>query len=296
MSKISVIMPAYNAGKYIQQSIDAVLSQTHHDLELILVDDGSTDNTVAACENSRMKDKRVKVISLPHSGEGTALNVGLSASDGEYVFFMSALDALGENNDLDRLLKLMNDNSADVAISNFYQLNNKNGETLIHMLDGKQHVYTPQEWFKFEYQTMNFMNNCFWNLYGKLFKRDLLEMADFTSDSNNVHDSNTWKFYVLANKIAYENSCMYVERDGVDDSPTYHFDLNTMNALSDIEERIAILTIIKFDISNDLTEYIRRLNYHRDHDLEHGDYYGYLNAVNKLEIIDKYKNQSKEND
>ncbi len=81
MSKISVIIPIYNAGKYLQQSIDSVLSQTHHDLELILVDDGSTDETVAICEMARQKDPRVKVLTLLHSGEAQALNMGLVAAN-----------------------------------------------------------------------------------------------------------------------------------------------------------------------------------------------------------------------
>lgn len=292
MSKISVIIPVYNAGNYVQQSIDSVLSQTHRDLELILVDDGSTDNTVAACEMSRQKDPRVKVLTIPHSGEAQALNTGLAAANGDYLFFMSALDWLGANDNLTRLLQLLKNKEADIALANFFEFNNENGQTLIHTLDGKEHSYTPQEWFQLEYQDADFMNQCFTSLYGTLFKRDLLQMADFTNEANNVHDSNTWKFYLLADKIAYVNDSMYVMRFNVKDSPSYHFDPAQLNALPSIEERIAILTIIKFDVTAELSEYVRRLQYHRDHDLADGDYYGYLNAVNKLEIIAKNKNQS----
>ncbi len=202
---------------------------------------------------------------------------------------MSAIDWLGANDNLERLLGSLQDSSADVALANFFEFNNQNGQTLIHTLDGKHHVYTPQEWFAFEYQTADFMNQCFTNLYGKLFKRDLLQMADFTNEANNVHDSNTWKFYLLADKIAYVNDSMYVVRHTATDSPSYQFDPSQLNALASIEERIAILTIINFDVSAELDEYLRRLKYHRDHDLAAGNYYGYLDAVNKLDIIAKNK-------
>ncbi|WP_295746731.1 glycosyltransferase family 2 protein [uncultured Limosilactobacillus sp.] len=287
MNKISVIIPVYNAGKYLQQSIDSVLSQTHYDLELILVDDGSTDESVAVCEMARQKDRRVKVLTLPHSGEAQALNTGLAAASGDLLFFMSALDWLGANDNLERLLGYLQDESADVALANFFEFNNQNGQTLIHTLDGSQHVYTPQKWFELEYQTAEFMNQCFTNLNGKLFKRNLLQMADFTNEVNNVHDANTWKFYLLADKIVYINDSMYVVRQNVTDSQSYQFDPSRQNALASIEERIAILTIINFDVNAELAEYLRRLEYHREHDLADGDYYGYLNAVNKLEIIDK---------
>lgn len=289
MNKISVIIPVYNAGKYIQRSIDSVLSQTHRNLELILVDDGSTDETVAACEIARQKDPRVKVLTLPHIGEAYALNTGLAAANGDFVFFMSGLDWLGAKDNLERLLDALRDESTDVVLANFFEFNNQNGQTLIHQLQNEHHTYTPQEWFKFEYQPVNFMNQCFTNLYGKMFKRDLLQMADFTNKTNNVHDHNTWKFYLLADKITYINESMYVVRKNVNDSPSYQFDPADLNDLSAIEERIAILTIIHFDVSTELDEYVRRLSYHRDHDLANGDYYGYLDAVNKLDIIAKNK-------
>lgn len=289
MSKISVIIPIYNAGKYVQQAINSVLSQTHTDLELILINDGSTDETVTICEQARQNDQRVKFIDLPHSGEAAALNTGLAAANGDFLFFMSALDWLDADDNLARLLEAATTKHAEVALANFYDFNNQNGQTLIHSLDGQQSTYSPQEWFQFEYQGHNFMNQCFTDLYGKLFKRQLLQMADFSNGADSIHDANTWKFYLLADKIVYLNSSMYVARKNVDDSPTYSFDPAKLNALSPIEERIAILTMIDFDVQNELDEYIRRLEYHRDHALTRGDYYDYLNAINKLEIIDKYQ-------
>lgn len=250
MSKISIIIPAYNAGKYIQQSINSVLEQTHTDLELILVNDGSTDETTAICEQARQKDQRVKVFNLSHSGQAKALNTGLAAANGDYLFFMSGLDWLGANDNLERLLQAAKDEQAEVALANFYEFNNQNGQTLFQALDDKQKTYSPQEWFTFEYQGFNFMNQCFTSLYGKLFKRDLLQMADFVNEADDIHDANTWKFYLLANKIVYINTLMYVARKNVNDSPSYNFDPAKLNALPSIEERIAILTMIEFPVQN----------------------------------------------
>lgn len=92
MPKVSVIVPVYNAEKYLQECVGSVLSQTLSDLELILVDDGSTDRSPALCDHYAAQDTRVKVIHKPNGRAASARNAGLRTATGEYVAFVDSDD------------------------------------------------------------------------------------------------------------------------------------------------------------------------------------------------------------
>ena len=92
MPKLSVIMPVYNTAKYLSRAIDSVLSQTFSDFELILVNDGSKDNSLEICRAYEQKDARVKVIDKENGGAGSARNAGVAASYGEFVAFPDSDD------------------------------------------------------------------------------------------------------------------------------------------------------------------------------------------------------------
>ena len=92
MPKISVIIPVYNAEKYIDDCIDSVLKQTFQDFELILIDDGSKDRSFEICKLWSNKDKRIKVFSQHNSGASAARNLGLDEAKGEWIVFVDSDD------------------------------------------------------------------------------------------------------------------------------------------------------------------------------------------------------------
>ena len=77
MEKVSVIVPVYNVEKYLKYSIGGILKQSYKNLEIILVNDGSEDNSLAICEEYSKKDNRIKIISVENGGQGRARNIGL---------------------------------------------------------------------------------------------------------------------------------------------------------------------------------------------------------------------------
>lgn len=95
--KVSLIIPIYNAENYLYKCIDSVLNQTFKDLEIILVDDGSNDNSNEICDNYARKDCRIKVIHRNNGGLSAARNTGIVESTGEYVLFIDADDCLYDN-------------------------------------------------------------------------------------------------------------------------------------------------------------------------------------------------------
>ena len=91
---LSVIIPVYNAGKYLEKCLATVRNQTYNNLEIIIVDDGSTDNSVQIYTQATERDPRVKIIRQINSGAAAARNAGLRAAIGEYIHFMDADDLL----------------------------------------------------------------------------------------------------------------------------------------------------------------------------------------------------------
>ena len=94
---ISVIIPVYNAEKYISYCVDSVLKQSYKELELILVDDGSTDSSPELCDNYAERDNRVHVVHKRNGGVSQARNVGIEHATGEYIMFVDNDDILSHN-------------------------------------------------------------------------------------------------------------------------------------------------------------------------------------------------------
>ena len=92
MTKFSIIMPVYNVEKYLEKSLNSVLNQTNKDFEVIVVDDGSTDNSSKICDEYKKKDKRIKVIHKENGGLSDARNEGVKKALGEYIIFLDSDD------------------------------------------------------------------------------------------------------------------------------------------------------------------------------------------------------------
>ncbi|MBP1744960.1 MAG: epsJ 2, partial [Firmicutes bacterium] len=88
MVRVSVVIPVYNVEKYLDEGIESVRRQTLEDIEIILVNDGSTDGSLRICREHAAKDSRITVIDKPNGGVSTARNAGLEAASGEYIGFI----------------------------------------------------------------------------------------------------------------------------------------------------------------------------------------------------------------
>lgn len=112
---VSIIIPVYNAEVYLRQCLDSVISQTYQNLQIILVNDGSTDNSAAICEEYKVRDGRIRVIHKVNEGAGLARNEGLKYVEGKYVTFVDSDDWISLDR-IERLVIQMKDVNADVVI------------------------------------------------------------------------------------------------------------------------------------------------------------------------------------
>lgn len=116
--KISIIVPIYNIEEYIEKCIDSVISQTYKDWELILVNDGSTDNSEKICEEYALKDSRIKVIHKENGGLPSARKAGLEIAKGDFIFHLDGDDFIPENT-LEILINKQKECDADIVIGDF---------------------------------------------------------------------------------------------------------------------------------------------------------------------------------
>ena len=118
MAEISVIMPVYNKEKYIESSVRSVLDQSFADIELIVINDGSTDDSLKIVNNLAKTDSRVRIIDVPNGGVSSARTIGLENAAGNWIQFLDADDTL-ESDYLENAIQVIKKENADILFSNF---------------------------------------------------------------------------------------------------------------------------------------------------------------------------------
>lgn len=132
---VSVVIPVYNVEKYLAKCIDSVIAQTYEDWEAILVNDGSTDSSLAICKDYELKDSRIRVISQDNKGLSGARNTGVKASLGEYIFFVDSDDAI-DSKLLEASVKVAEYTNANIVQINLEFVN----EDFTESISGKSEV------------------------------------------------------------------------------------------------------------------------------------------------------------
>ena len=164
---ISVIIPVYNVAPYLKECLDSVTKQTYSDLEIILIDDGSTDKSGIICDEYAEVDKRIKVIHQKNEGLGPARNAGLDLSTGMYITFVDSDDFL-ELDMLELLYKNLITNGADIAACAFnYFEHDKNDSWLA--CGYKNSIFTNPE----DCLIYIFSRPVKVQMWGKLFIKDM---------------------------------------------------------------------------------------------------------------------------
>jgi glycosyltransferase involved in cell wall biosynthesis len=119
MCCVSIIVPLYNVEKYLRECVDSLINQTLHDIEIVLVDDGSTDSSGKICDEYALADSRVRVIHKANGGQASARNIGMDSCRGEYVLFVDSDDWILENT-CEILYKNAIDDDCDIVVGDLY--------------------------------------------------------------------------------------------------------------------------------------------------------------------------------
>lgn len=124
MEKVSIIIPVYNTEKYLKRCIDSIIGQTCKNLEIILINDGSTDNSLKICKEYEKIDKRIYVISGDNHGVSYARNIGMEKATGKYLYFADSDDYL-EPTAIERMLQEFENRNCELVIAGYNELENK---------------------------------------------------------------------------------------------------------------------------------------------------------------------------
>lgn len=144
MPKFSIILPCYNVEKYLAKSIDSVLAQTYPDFELLVVIDGSPDQSIKIAEKYATKDSRIKVFEKENGGLSDARNYGLERAQGEFIYFMDSDDWI-EPDLLKDNLDIMTEENLDFVVFGYIQ-DDENTEGKV--IDSQQKLPQVEEWKK----------------------------------------------------------------------------------------------------------------------------------------------------
>jgi len=192
MALISVIMPCYNASKYLADSIESVLRQTYSDIELIAVNDGSTDNTLSILNAYAAKDDRLKIHSQQNAGVSTARNLGVSKSEGRYLAFLDADDWWDETF-IETLMAAIENDDSCLAYCGWQN---------VGLLGGKGEPFVPPDYEALPDKLDKLFSSCRWPINAVLLRRDVFVSADgFDPKLKTSEDFAVWLRLALTNKI-----------------------------------------------------------------------------------------------
>lgn len=212
---ISVIVPVYNVEKYLKKCIHSIINQTLKDIEIILVDDGSTDNSPKILDDYEKKDKRVKVIHKENGGQGSARNAGLDISRGKYIGFVDSDDWI-DLNMYEELYKDIVKNNSDISVCSrkiFDENNNLNGKVELN-----NEVIDLSKFEIENYITKRLLFPHTVSACNKIYKNDILKNIRFKGVTEVGSEDTLFNYCVLFNvkTISSINTTYYngLERSG----------------------------------------------------------------------------------
>lgn len=203
---ISIIVPCYNVEKYAERCIDSLINQTYSNIEIILVNDGSTDNTLNILKKMKNKDDRIVLIDQANAGLSGARNTGLINSNGNIVSFVDSDDFV-DKFFIEKLYINMTINSADISACDYIYID-ENNNIWNNVKKKKEKIYSNIEALKDMFTGKQLIEVMTWN---KLYKKSLFIDNNIEFPVGKLHEDNftTYKLFYHSNKISLITDKLY---------------------------------------------------------------------------------------
>ena len=268
--KMSIIIPVYNTERYIEKCLDSIINQTLKDIEIIIIDDGSTDNSYKIIKKY-MKYENVKIVSKKNEGQGVARNVGLNICTGDYIGFVDSDDYI----ELDMFEKMYNKaigENLDIVICNYrYVYDNTDKYINPKITLDNNNIIGQKECIK-RFLTTNTIEGFSWN---KIFKRNLFFDNKISYPQNMKYEDipTVVNLLVNSNRIGFLNDRFY----------NYLLRENSTTSINSINNDIDYINAIQM---------VKDIVLRKHSDLETEVMYYYFNSINILYgVIKKYKSE-----
>ena len=246
---ISIIVPIYNVSPYLQLCLESIENQTYPHFEVLLINDGSRDNSKDICLEFVERDKRFKYIEQQNTGLSAARNTGILNATGEFITFIDGDDFV-ESNYLEELYHTALKNDSEIVVGSYKRFNEEDNNYYIHVFDYREEHYEHSELIEniaqIERRGIEFETS-----WGTLFHKRLFENVLFPVGKN-IEDTRTnYKLYMESCKTSYIHKDLYVYRirkGSLINSMTEKLLTDILEALL---ERIAVLSLVGIDISQE---------------------------------------------
>lgn len=227
MDKISVIVPIYNQEKYLKECIDSILNQDYGDFEVLLVNDGSTDNSLNICYEYSKNNDNIKVLNLEHGGVSNARNKGIKSASGKYVCFIDSDDIINKKF-LSTLYMMISKYDSDIAEVDFRYITQED-------IDKKEkiEVYSQEEMIDRLY-SKNGVRTV--HISNKLFNIKLFENIEFENRENEDEYIICKLFFATNKKIVINSKKLYIYRT-MESGRNRKFNTQKLNILNVFDER-----------------------------------------------------------
>lgn len=207
MAKLSIIVPVYNVALYISECIDSIINQTYRDIEIIIVDDGSTDESPEIVDNLAQSDERITVIHQKNKGLPGARNTGLSIASGEYIGFIDSDDRIKPNM-YELLINNIQTHDADLSVCNFLRFS-KSSSLISHRYGDNVVNYDNKNSCVFYDMVID--SSC-----NKLYKLDIIRKHNIQFEDKSIVPQEDFyfllKYFAHIDKVSTVSEAMYEYR------------------------------------------------------------------------------------
>lgn len=211
---ISIIVPVYNVSSYLRDCLDSILRQTYPSIEIICINDGSTDNSLEILNEYKNKDSRITVISQTNSGLSAARNTGLEVAKGEWVTFVDSDDCI-HNKFIERTVFAANHTNSSLVTTRYKTFSDIkdlgiNGLACEHQIESKSITDNGLDIFKLAYtQNDGVTLNTAW---GKLYRRSLFSDLRFPCGKIHEDEFTTYKTFITSSRVTFLDDTLYFYR------------------------------------------------------------------------------------
>lgn len=263
--KITVIVPVYNVENYLRKCLDSIITQTYKNIEIVVVNDGSTDASGEICKEFAEMDHRITYIEQENAGLSAARNTGLNNMSGNYVTFVDSDDWI-ELDYVETLYKKITEYQADIAVGNYYSFNESEGMFYFHISGDSYYekVYDNVSIFENLYETQEMKSFALISACGKLYKARLFEQLRFDMGKLGEDGYLNQKVYLLSE---LEVSLANGQASGLSDTAMYkEFEMKKrlLNQLTvqESSEKKAIVLAANYAYVDQVLTTIKSICYH----------------------------------
>lgn len=234
---VSIIIPIYNVEKYLAKCIESVIGQTYKNLQIILVDDGATDNCPDICDKYKEKDRRIEVIHKENGGLSSARNAGLTAVKGKYIYFLDSDDYI-ESNLIEKCVGTINEENCDVVVFNYVSEDETGKVVSKSKFQPRNYIINNGE-KKFDYisNTAIQYHKTGWNAWNRFYKADFIINNKITYPDNNI---------IFAEDLAYSlRVSLFTEKITVIPDALYHYLRRTTSIMGKTKKNVPLEKMIR---------------------------------------------------